>query len=97
MDVLHAIASNFGSTIFNYFDGFLCQVRSQFKQDDLMVEGFTDVVSAAQVVLQVVPKEQMKSGYSECRIDNGSVVLRTTPAYWGTNANYVAMSLSKLL
>jgi hypothetical protein len=63
-----------------------------------MVEGFTDVVTARQVRIDVVPKEKMKkAGYSECKIEDGKVVLRTTPGNWGTNASYVAEGLSKLL
>jgi len=94
---LESIAPNFGSYLFQYFDGFRYQVEYQFKKDDLMVEGFTDAVPTGEIWVEVVPKDEMKSGYNECKIENGKVILRTTPLYWGTNSSYVAQNLSSLL
>jgi hypothetical protein len=94
---LESIAPSFGSYLYSYFDGFLYQIRYQFKKDDLMVEGFTDAVPTGEVWLEVVPKEQLKDVYNECKVQDGKVILRTTPLNWGTNASYVADKLSDLL
>lgn len=91
------MAHNFGSILFQYFSGFHYQIKYQFKQDDLMVEGFMEAVPTGEIWVEVVPRDQMKSGYNECKIENGKVMLRTTPSNWGTNASYVAEKLSELL
>jgi len=90
------IAPSFGNYLYQYFNGFLFQIKYQFKKDDLMVEGFTEAVPTGEIWVEVVPKEQLKE-YNECKIEEGKVILRTTPANWGTNASYVADKLSNLL
>jgi hypothetical protein len=61
-----------------------------------MVEGFTDAVPTGEIWVEVVPKEKLKE-YNECKIEEGKLILRTTPLNWGTNASYVADQLSNLL
>jgi hypothetical protein len=94
---LASIAPNFGSYLYQYFNGFLYQIQYQFKKDDLMVEGFTDAVPTGEIWVEVVPKDKLKDVYNECKIEGGKVILRTTPLNWGTNASYVADKLSNLL
>jgi hypothetical protein len=62
-----------------------------------MVEGFTDAVPTGEIWVEMVPKDELKGVYNECKIVDGKVILRMTPLNWGTNASYIAESLSKLL
>lgn len=94
---LVSIAPNFGSYLYQYFNGFLYQIQYQFKKDDLMVEGFTDAVPTGEIWVEVVPKDKLKDAYNECKVEDGKIILRTTPLNWGANASYVAEKLSNLL
>jgi hypothetical protein len=91
-------AGNFGGAIKGYFEGFVWQLKNNFKQDDMMVEGFTEAVTTSQVRLEVAPQgTALKDTYSEIQIVDGVFVLRTVPSYFGTNVDYVARGIVDLL
>jgi len=77
---------NFGEASLQYFrDGFKYQITSQgFKGDDMLQEGFADVVTSKTITLRLVEKTQ--NGYSnEAIVENGTVYLQTTIDRWWYN------------
>ncbi|EPS42903.1 hypothetical protein H072_3132 [Dactylellina haptotyla CBS 200.50] len=88
---LDSIAQRMGSGIMSYFKTFLAVIRTEFKQDDLMVEGFLDMLDKKQVVFQVVPHEKLVKRYNEGVYEDGAYVMRTEPRYWCTNTSDCAI------
>ncbi|KAK5625470.1 hypothetical protein RRF57_001186 [Xylaria bambusicola] len=81
----------------NYFSGLLSQLQWQkFEDDELLQEGFNDVVDKGEVVLRLVDKLQ-KDSYCECVIEDGILYLQTTPKTWGSNIDNAASKLIDLL
>ncbi|KIM46757.1 hypothetical protein M413DRAFT_23115 [Hebeloma cylindrosporum] len=74
---------NSGGACLQYFrDGFKYQINNQgFKGDDMLQEGFAEIVTSKTIKLRLVDKTQ--NGYSnETIVENGTVYLQATPDRW---------------
>lgn len=65
-------------------------------KDDMLQEGFKEVVEKNEIALRVVEKLE-RGTYHERAVEEGVVVLRTTPRYWGTNVRQAGKGLIDLL
>ncbi|KAI1424277.1 hypothetical protein F5Y12DRAFT_715423 [Xylaria sp. FL1777] len=87
----------FGNLTKLYFQGLVSQLQWQkFEDDELLQEGFNDVVDKGEIILKVVDKLQ-KGSYNECIIEGGVLYLQTTPKTWGSNVDDAAVKLVDLL
>ncbi|KAK8069602.1 hypothetical protein PG994_006218 [Apiospora phragmitis] len=85
--------SYMGASAISYFDGLLGQIQYQkFEDDDLLQEGFRDVVSKGEIKFRIVEKLKEDS-YGECEIEDGILYLQSTAKTWGTNTSYAAQKL----
>ncbi|KAI0104283.1 hypothetical protein GGR51DRAFT_522214 [Nemania sp. FL0031] len=76
-----------------YFEGLVSNLEWQkFEDDELLQEGFNEVVEKGEVVFRVV--DTLKEGsYNECIIEDGVLYLQTTPKKWGSNMSEIAQKL----
>ncbi|KAK7992054.1 hypothetical protein PG996_012931 [Apiospora saccharicola] len=82
-----------GAMAISYFDGLQSQIQWQkFEDDDLLQEGFRDVVTSGEIKFRIVEKLKEDS-YSECEIEDGVLYLQSTAKTWGTNTSYTAQKL----
>ncbi|KAI1751041.1 hypothetical protein F4782DRAFT_201606 [Xylaria castorea] len=82
-----------GGTTRLYFEGLVSQLEWQkFEDDDLLQEGFNDVISKGEVVFRVVDK-LVKGSYNESVIEDGILYLQTTPKTWASNVDDAANKL----
>ncbi|RFU79652.1 hypothetical protein TARUN_2567 [Trichoderma arundinaceum] len=90
---------NLGLYLKLYYEGLLSYLDNQkFGEDDMLYEGFNETIDKATVSFRIVDKGQLKhSTYNECVIEDGALILQTTPEYFGTNVNDVASVLMDLL
>ena len=67
-------ARSFGYCIHSYFDGVCYQINYQFKKDELVVDGFNEVVQ--EIVIEVVQetKKGLKNTYHEYEIKGEKLV-----------------------
>ncbi|KAI0418231.1 hypothetical protein F5X98DRAFT_338432 [Xylaria grammica] len=80
-----------------YFEGLASQLQSQkFEDDELLQEGFNDVVDKGEVVFRIVDKLE-KGTYNECVIQDGVLYIQTTPQRYGSNIDNAAEKLVDLL
>ncbi|KAI1264389.1 hypothetical protein F5Y18DRAFT_390332 [Xylariaceae sp. FL1019] len=87
----------FGHAIRDYFYGLSRQLEWQkFKDDELIQEGFFDVVEKAEVQFRVVEKLQKRT-YNEVVIEDGVLYIQTIPAKWWSNVNDAADGLVNML
>ena len=86
-----------GALTLQYFSEFADHLEyAGFGKDEMLQEGFKEVVERNEIALRVV--ERLERGtYNECGIEEGVVVLRTTPGYWGTNVGQAGEGLMDLL
>ncbi|KAI0409299.1 hypothetical protein F4802DRAFT_243833 [Xylaria palmicola] len=88
---------NFGSWTLLYFEGLVTQLEWQkFEDDDLLQEGFQEVIEKGEVVFRVVDK-LVKGSYNEAVIEDGVLYLQTTPKTWGSNMTDAAAKLVDML
>ncbi|KAI0190696.1 hypothetical protein EV127DRAFT_388616 [Xylaria flabelliformis] len=86
-----------GGNTRSYFEGLVSQLQWQkFEDDDLLQEGFNDVISKGEVVFRVVDK-LVKGSYNEIVIEDGVLYLQTTPTKWGINVDDTASKLVDML
>ncbi|KAK7931753.1 hypothetical protein PG985_002465 [Apiospora marii] len=82
-----------GSMAISYFEGLVSQLQWQkFEDDDLLQEGFRDVITSGEIKFRIVEKLKDDS-YSECEIEDGVLYLQSTAKTWGTNTSYTAQKL----
>ncbi|KAI0445183.1 hypothetical protein F4803DRAFT_508803 [Xylaria telfairii] len=87
----------FGAWSRSYFDGLVSQLQWQkFEDDELLQEGFNDVISKGEIVFRIVDK-LVKGSYNEAVIEDGVLYLQTIPAKWGTNTDNAAEKLVDML
>lgn len=67
-----------------------------FADDDMLQEGFREGVERNEIAVRVVEKLE-RGTYNECMVEEGVVVLETTPGYWGTNVGQAGEGLLDLL
>ena len=86
-----------GALTLQYFSEFAEHLEYVgFGKDDMLQEGFEEVIEKNEIALRVV--ETLERGtYNECAVDEGVVVLKTTPGYWGTNVRQAGEGLMDLL
>ncbi|KAI1169714.1 hypothetical protein F4777DRAFT_192250 [Nemania sp. FL0916] len=83
----------FGAWTRMYFEGLVSGLEWQkFEDDELLQEGFHEMVDKGEVVFRVV--DALKEGsYNECVVEDGILYLQTTPKKWGSNISDVASGL----
>jgi hypothetical protein len=97
-DVRDDWQQNFGSFTLKYFEGAHYQMNyKKFGEDDMLQEGFNEEVEKHEAAFRVVDTLKKGSGYSEIFIEDGVLVLQTTPKNFGTNVDYVAEGILDLL
>ena len=75
----------FGRSTLEYFKYLVEQLERQgFAKDDMLQEGYQEVVDKNEIGLKVVDKLQ-KGTYNECVFENGVMYMQTTPEYWTSN------------
>jgi hypothetical protein len=94
---LESISRNMGAAIYAYFDGFLGQIKYQFKQDELVVEGFLELCSKKEIHFKLVPKGGLTRSYNDAIFEDDCYVIRATPQTWYTNSSYACDDIMKLL
>ncbi|KAI0906489.1 hypothetical protein F4823DRAFT_627027 [Ustulina deusta] len=81
----------------SYFEGLVSQLQWQkFEDDELLQEGFNEVIEKGEVAFRIVDKLQNDS-YNESVIEDGVLYLQTTPKTWGTNIDSTAQKLLDIL
>lgn len=94
-DVRDDWEKNLGNFAVMYYESFLSALEyNKFGEDDLLREGFEEGVPNGVVKLRILEKLQ---GYNEIVLEDGAVVLQTTPGYWGTNIHDTATKLVDIL
>jgi hypothetical protein len=84
---------NLGSFAKEYYESFVSVLeREKFGEDELLREGFEEAVDKGVVRLRITEK-LVKGSYNEILVDEGTVVMQTTPNYWGTNIYDTAAKL----
>jgi hypothetical protein len=97
-DVRDDWQQNFGNFTLKYFIGAHYQMEyKKFGEDEMLQEGFNEEVEKHEVSFRVVDTLKKGSGYSECFIEDGVLVLQTTPKNFGTNVDYVCEGVLDLL
>lgn len=88
-----------GSAVYAYFSDFLSMLKYKFKQDDMMVEAFTDACPNGEIKVKLVPKEPnvLTKSYNDAVFEDGALVIRTTPQNWYTNTYDATQDVEKLL
>lgn len=88
---------NLGAFARGYYESFVDVLeREKFGEDELLREGFEEGVEKGIVRLRVVEK-LVKGSYNEILVEEGSVVIQTTPTNWGTNIYDSAAKLVDIL
>lgn len=74
-----------GMSTLEYFKYLLEQLETQgFGKDEMLQEGYQEVVDKNEIGLRVVDKLQ-KGTYNETVFENGVLYLQTVPEYWTSN------------
>ncbi|KFY21556.1 hypothetical protein V493_07293 [Pseudogymnoascus sp. VKM F-4281 (FW-2241)] len=98
-DVRDDWETNIGNFATSYFEGFVSALSSQkFDEDEMLREGLEDAVPNGVLKLRLV--EELTTGqssYNEITLDNGDLVIQTTPSNWGTNVYDAANKLIDIL
>lgn len=86
-----------GASTLKYFEEFANQLETLgFPKDDMLQEGFKDVVEKNEVGLRVVEKLE-KGYYNECVFEGGVCYMQTTPKFWTTNIRDTGAKIVDLL
>ena len=84
-----------GQATLAYFDGLKDQLaRAGFKGDDMLQEGFQEGVSKNEISFRVVEKSD---SYNETLLEDGILVLQTTPEYFWSNTGDVGSNILEIL
>ncbi len=87
-----------GSFTLKYFEAIAYQMSYiKVGEDELIQEGFLDVVSKLEFTFRIVDKLKGDSSYCEVEIDDGVLYLQCPAAKWGVNIDYIAEKLMDLL
>lgn len=71
---------NIGYITLSYMEGATYYLDyKEFKSDDMLQEGFNEAIDKHEIKLRVVEKLQKGSGYNECIIENGVLVIQASP------------------
>jgi hypothetical protein len=67
------------------------------KQDDLMVEGYTDAITTGEIWIRVEPESTKIENYVDTIIEDGKLILMTNPSKFGTNTSNAGSKIVDLL
>ena len=86
-----------GEYTLGYFEGVKDMLEYKgFDKDDMLQEGFKDVVEKNEIELRVVEK-LVKGSYNEVIVENGVLVIQTTPESWTANMGDAAENILDVL
>lgn len=89
---------NLGGFAKGYFESLLSYLQyNKFKEDDLMYEGFEELVTAHEAAIRIVDKLAGSSSYNQVLIEDGKLIIQTTPENFGTNVNYACEKIVDIL
>ncbi|OBT84808.1 hypothetical protein VE02_06929 [Pseudogymnoascus sp. 03VT05] len=98
-DVRDDWETNLGNFATSYFEGFVSALTYQkFHEDEMLREGLEEAVPNGVLKLRIV--EKLTTGQSSCSeiiLDNGDLVIQTTPSNFGTNVHDSASKLMDIL
>ncbi|KAK0624822.1 hypothetical protein B0T17DRAFT_590633 [Bombardia bombarda] len=84
---------NLGSFAIKYFDGLAYQMKYlKVGEDEMVQEGFLDVVDKLTIKFRVVDKLEYDS-YCEVVVEEGVLYVQSKAETWGTNIDYAASKL----
>jgi hypothetical protein len=87
--------TNLGSFVLKYFESFMDKIAyAKFETDDMLREGLEEAAPKNTLEVKVVDK---CSGYNEITLEDGSLVILTTPGNWGTNIHHSSEKLVDIL
>jgi hypothetical protein len=67
------------------------------KKDDMMVEGYTDQITTGEIWIRVEPQGTNIENYVDSIIEDGKLILKTTPSNFGINTHYAGSKIVDLL
>ncbi|KAF4635047.1 hypothetical protein G7Y89_g3041 [Cudoniella acicularis] len=95
-DVRDDWETNLGLFALKYFESLLDTLKSEkFGEDELLREGLEEGVPKGVVKIRIVDK--LGRSYNETVLEDGALVIQTTPEYWGTNIHYACDKLVDIL
>jgi hypothetical protein len=90
--------TNLGDFTYRYFENLLYYLKyNKFSEDDLLYEGFTEVVDKNEIVFRIVDKLTGDSSYNQILVDGGVFVMQTTPSNYGTNIDNTSAKVVDIL
>ncbi|KAH7329921.1 hypothetical protein BKA65DRAFT_597075 [Rhexocercosporidium sp. MPI-PUGE-AT-0058] len=96
-DVRDDWETNLGGFALSYLESFVSVLeREKFADDEMLREGFEEGVEKGIVRVRIVDK-LTNGGYNETLLEDGAVVIQTTPNNWGTNIHHAAEKLVDIL
>ncbi|KAJ6041621.1 hypothetical protein N7460_007011 [Penicillium canescens] len=98
-DVREDWETNLGLLAIGYYEGFLDILASEkFAEDDMLRDGLAEAAPQGVVKLRIVDTLTTdQTGHNEIVIDDGALVIQTTPENWGTNIHYATSKLVDIL
>ncbi len=91
---------NIGKSTLSYFAAFAENLEEGgFGKDEMLQEGFKEMVEKNEIGLRVVDKLGEKGGrtFNESVIEGGVCYMQTTPQYWTTNVRDASKGIIDLL
>ena len=89
--------SRIGEWTLEYFEGAKDTLEYKgFDKDDMLQEGFKDVIEKNEIELRVVEK-LVKGSYNEVVVENGVLIIQTLPETWMANIGDAAENILDVL
>lgn len=86
--------NGFAAGMYNYFESFVRKLEdNKFKDDDLLQEGFNELVSKNIVAFRFVDKLKRTTGQNEVAIEDGILWLTTETEKWRSNEGLMGHDL----
>ena len=82
-----------GQYTFYYYESVLSYLKyGKFDEDDMLQEGFKEVVNKNDIAFRIVDKLEYDS-YGEVVVKDGVLYIQCLPTTWGTNTSYAAQKI----
>ena len=94
---MESCTRNFGYFLHSYFESLLDKMKYEFKNDEMIVEGFMEEVSTKEAWFVMVKEGELKSSYNDTMIEDGKLIAKTKPSMFGTNVNNAFEGIMKML